>query len=85
MAMASCPIWGGNNWAKVVYIPETLMYRVTNSPRAGGSYEVWGILVEAQAIHMFRCPESAANDLADRSTRAGERNAKGYKRNCCVR
>ena len=50
--MSSCPIWGGNNWADVSYVAPTAMYQVKNSPRAGGSYEVWGILVEAQVKHM---------------------------------
>ena len=50
--MESCPIWDGNYWAKVIHIPETSMNRVMNSARAGGSYEVWEILVEAEVKHM---------------------------------
>ena len=50
--MEPCPIWGGNYPAELNYFPETSMYRVKNSPRAGGSYEVGDILVEAQVKHM---------------------------------
>ena len=50
--MEPCPIWGGNYPAELNYFPETLMYRVMDSQRAGGSYEVWEILIETQVKHM---------------------------------
>lgn len=47
-AISICPIWGGGFEAKGFYIPQTRTFRVEESPRAGGGYEIGEVLVAAQ-------------------------------------
>ena len=47
-AISTCQIWGGAFEAKGFYIPQTRTFRVEESPRAGGGYEIGEVLVAAQ-------------------------------------
>ena len=47
-----CPIWNVSDGLDAIYLHETNMYRVDNSPRAGGAYIIPGPLVNSDVIHM---------------------------------
>ena len=46
--ISTCPIWGGEFKAKGFHFPQTNTFRVDDSPRAGGGYEIDWVLVLAQ-------------------------------------
>ena len=41
-----CPIWGENNLAEGIFIPETKTFKVENSLRAGGAYRISSRVVD---------------------------------------
>ena len=47
-----CPIWAVVDELDAVYLPETRVYRVDDSPRAGGAYTIAEYLVNSDVIHM---------------------------------
>ena len=47
-----CPIWGVAEGLDAIYLPETKVYRVDASPRAGGAYTISGSLVNSHVNQM---------------------------------
>lgn len=50
--ISTCPIWGSEFEAKGFHFPQTNTFRVDESPRAGGGYEIDWVLVLAQVNSM---------------------------------
>ncbi len=47
-SISTCPIWGEEFKAKGHYIPQTRTFRIEESPRAGGGYEIDDVLIAAE-------------------------------------
>ena len=47
-----CPLWGVSDGLEAIYIHQNRVFRVDNSPRAGGGYIISETLVNSDIIHL---------------------------------